>query len=75
MKTVQDFLADHQRQIDEARDRIRMYELGEMALGDTFPPFKDWTPEAIQNDQRLIEDLEFAIAILRRHSGAAREDK
>ena len=43
-----------------------MFESGEMAVRDTFAPFKDWTPEAIQIEQRLIENLESGIAILRR---------
>jgi hypothetical protein len=63
--TTQDFL-DPQRQIDLARDRIRRFESGELAVRDTFAPFKDWTPEAIQDDKRLIETLE---AILRRPDG------
>jgi hypothetical protein len=55
MKTMQDFF---QRQIDQARDAIRMFESGELTSGDYFVPFKDRTPAIIQNYQRIIEDLE-----------------
>jgi hypothetical protein len=49
MPPLKDVLADYQAQIDRARDRIRMFESGEMAVHDTFPPFKNWTPRGNRN--------------------------
>jgi hypothetical protein len=66
MLSLKDVMADYQTQIDRALDRIRMFELGEMAVGDTFAPFKDWTPEAIAMERQIIKNLESGIAILKR---------
>jgi hypothetical protein len=66
MPPLKDVLADYQAQIDRARDRIRMFESGEMAVHDTFPPFKNWTPEAIAIEQQIIKSLESGVELLRK---------
>jgi hypothetical protein len=65
MSQFQDVLSQWQKQIDEAHDRIRMFESGEMAVKDTHAPFKDWTHEAITIEQQIIANLEAGIKKLR----------
>lgn len=62
----QDVIDNYQKQIDSARDRIRMFKAGEMAVHDAEPPHRDWTPEAIANDEQLITKLEKGIDIVSR---------
>lgn len=65
MSSLQDVLLDYHAQIDRARDRIRMFEADVLAVHDTSPPFKDWTPEAIALERRIIANLEGGIEILK----------
>lgn len=64
MPSIKDVLADYQAQIERARDRIRMFESGEISAGGTFAPSEDWTSEAIAIEQKIIKSLEFGIEIL-----------
>jgi hypothetical protein len=43
-----------------------MFESGEMAVHDTFPPFKSWTPEAIEIERQIIKSLESGVELLRK---------
>lgn len=61
MTTPFDALAHYHSQIDLAQDRVRMFETGTMSYGDTWPPFKDCTQEAIDRDKLLIENYQQAI--------------
>jgi hypothetical protein len=70
--SLQELLADYQAQIERARDRIRMFESGEMSIGDTFPPFKDWTPEAIALEQQIIGSLQSGVDAVRKIIDAQR---
>jgi hypothetical protein len=58
-------IAIWQEQIDSARERIRMMETGEMAVKGTFPPFKDWTLEAIEQERRYIANYDAGIRKLK----------
>jgi hypothetical protein len=42
-----------------------MFEADVLAVHDTSPPFKDWTPEAIALERRIIANLEGGIEILK----------
>jgi hypothetical protein len=64
--SIKDVLADWQAQMDRARDRIRMFEAGEMGVHDTFAPHQDWTLEAIAIECQIIASLEAGIEILRK---------
>lgn len=65
MSSLTDVVAEWELQASRALDRIRMFESGEMAVGDTFAPFKDWTPQAIEIERAMIKNLESGIEILR----------
>jgi hypothetical protein len=70
MSSLHEFLTDYELQIYRARERIRLFESGEMAVGDNFPPFKDWTAEAITIERQIIKSLEAGSEILRRHDAS-----
>jgi len=53
--TAQLDAAYYQTQIDLAHDRVLMFEAKIMSYGDTWPPYKDCTQEAIDRDKLLIE--------------------
>jgi hypothetical protein len=65
MSAFEEVVANWQRQVNLARDRIRMMESGEMAVKDTFAPFKDWTPEAVETERQMISSLESGIKKLK----------
>lgn len=70
--SLEELLADYQAQIDRARDRIRLFASGEMAYRDTFPPFKDWTAEAIAREHVIIGSLQSAVDAIRKMLDAPR---
>lgn len=65
MSALEDVTSNWERQVEQARDRIRMMESGELALKDAFAPFKDRTPEAIETERNLISNLESGIRKLK----------
>jgi hypothetical protein len=64
MSSIQDVVADYEAQIEQARDRIYLFEAGELEFGDKFALSGDWTPEAIAIELQIIADLESGIEIL-----------
>lgn len=50
------FQADARNKLEQAQDRIRLFEAGTMSYGDTWPPYNDCTQEAIDRDKLLVEN-------------------
>jgi hypothetical protein len=50
------YQAEAKLKVEQAQERVLMFEAGIMSYGDTWPPYKDCTPEAIDRDKLLIEN-------------------
>jgi hypothetical protein len=53
-----DASAHYKTKIEQAQERVHMFEAGTMSYGDTWPPYKDCTQEAIDRDKLLIENYQ-----------------
>ena len=61
---LRDALEYYKKQVVLAEDRIRLFESGEMSVGDIGPPARDTTAEAIENEKMLIQHFQHGIEII-----------
>jgi hypothetical protein len=55
------FQAEAKIKLEQAQERIGLFEAGTMSYGDTWPPYKDCTQEAIDRDKLLVENYQQVI--------------